>query len=156
VTSGIAYQQPYKHEEHMSQCNIRPVGGCMIPSAVQRSQQRLSYNIQYMGEILQGPTQKRRVQVCRGEQRCVPCSSFPLCIDLSASRVTRAGMSSHCLWSPVVSQEAGSCQGKAQVFWRAILHSEVEAGMHSHLREAGFTWLWWIQGVISATLTVVG
>jgi hypothetical protein len=28
--------------------------------------------------------------------------------------------------------------------------------MHCHLREAGFTWLWWIQGMISATLTVVG
>jgi hypothetical protein len=28
--------------------------------------------------------------------------------------------------------------------------------MHSHLREAGFTQLWWIQGTISATLTAVG
>jgi hypothetical protein len=28
--------------------------------------------------------------------------------------------------------------------------------MHSHLREAGFIQLWWIQGTTSATLTVVG
>jgi hypothetical protein len=28
--------------------------------------------------------------------------------------------------------------------------------MHSHWREAGLTWLWWIQGAISATLTAVG
>jgi hypothetical protein len=28
--------------------------------------------------------------------------------------------------------------------------------MHSYLREAGFTWLWWIQGIISITLTAVG
>jgi hypothetical protein len=28
--------------------------------------------------------------------------------------------------------------------------------MHSHSGEAGFTWLWWIQGAISATLTAVG
>jgi hypothetical protein len=27
--------------------------------------------------------------------------------------------------------------------------------MHSHSREASFTQLWWIQGMISATLTVV-
>jgi hypothetical protein len=27
--------------------------------------------------------------------------------------------------------------------------------MHSHLGEADFTWLWWIQGVIFATLTAV-
>jgi hypothetical protein len=33
-------------------------------------QQRLFYNIQYMGETLQGPTQKVRVQVCRGKQGC--------------------------------------------------------------------------------------
>jgi hypothetical protein len=29
-------------------------------------------------------------------------------------------------------------------------------GMHSHLEEAGFTPLWWIQGAIFVTLTVVG
>jgi hypothetical protein len=28
--------------------------------------------------------------------------------------------------------------------------------MHSHLTEADFTWLWWIQAMIFATLTVVG
>jgi hypothetical protein len=28
--------------------------------------------------------------------------------------------------------------------------------MHFHLREAGLTQLWWIQGAISATLTAVG
>jgi hypothetical protein len=28
--------------------------------------------------------------------------------------------------------------------------------MYSHSREAGLTQLWWIQGAISATLTVVG
>jgi hypothetical protein len=29
-------------------------------------------------------------------------------------------------------------------------------GTHSHLGEAGLTWLLWIQGAICATLTVVG
>jgi hypothetical protein len=37
-----------------------------------------------------------------------------------------------------------------------ILHGEAESGMYSHSREAGLTQLWWIQGAISATLTVVG
>jgi hypothetical protein len=61
----------------MSQCNTRPVGGCMLQSmAVRRSQQWLSCNIWYMGETLQGPSQKVRVQVCRGEQGCIPCLSF--------------------------------------------------------------------------------
>jgi hypothetical protein len=32
---------------------------------------------------------------------------------------------------------------------------EAESGMHSHSREAGFTWLWWIQGTISTALTAV-
>jgi hypothetical protein len=36
-----------------------------------------------------------------------------------------------------------------------ILHSEAGSGMHSHLKEAGLTRLWWIQGAISDTLTVV-
>jgi hypothetical protein len=37
-----------------------------------------------------------------------------------------------------------------------ILHGEARSGMHSHSREAGLSRLWWIQGAISATLTVVG
>jgi hypothetical protein len=36
--------------------------------AVRKSQQWLYYNIQHMGETLQGPTQKVKVQVCRREQ----------------------------------------------------------------------------------------
>jgi hypothetical protein len=42
------------------------------------------------------------------------------------------------------------------VFWRVTLHGEIRSGMHSHLREAGFTQLWWTQGAISVTLTAVG
>jgi hypothetical protein len=42
------------------------------------------------------------------------------------------------------------------MFWRVILHDEAGLGMLSYLIEAGFTQLLWIQGVISATLTVVG
>jgi hypothetical protein len=37
-----------------------------------------------------------------------------------------------------------------------ILHGESKSGMHSHLREAGLTRLWWIQAAITATLTMVG
>jgi hypothetical protein len=36
------------------------------------------------------------------------------------------------------------------------LHYESGSGMHPHSRETGFTWLWWILGVISVTLTAVG
>jgi hypothetical protein len=36
------------------------------------------------------------------------------------------------------------------------LHGEAGSGTHSHLGEAGFIWLWWIQGAIFATLTAVG
>jgi hypothetical protein len=50
----------------------------------------------------------------------------------------------------------GTCQERAQAFRRVILHGETGSGTHSHLGEAGFTWLWWIQGAISATLTAVG
>jgi hypothetical protein len=39
---------------------------------------------------------------------------------------------------------------------KVILYGKTKSGMHSHLREAGFTQLWWIQGTISATLTAVG
>jgi hypothetical protein len=42
------------------------------------------------------------------------------------------------------------------MFWRLILHGKDRSGMHSHWKEIGFTWLWWIQGAISATLTAVG
>jgi hypothetical protein len=42
------------------------------------------------------------------------------------------------------------------MFWRVILNGEAESGMHSHLGEGGFTWLWWIQGAIFVILTVVG
>jgi hypothetical protein len=63
-TSSIACWQPHKPEEYMSWCNNQPVGGCMIQNmAAWRYQQRLSYNIQYMGETLQEPTQKVTVQV---------------------------------------------------------------------------------------------
>jgi hypothetical protein len=41
------------------------------------------------------------------------------------------------------------------VSWEAG-YGEAGSVMHSHLREAGFTRLWWIQGMISATLTVGG
>jgi hypothetical protein len=60
------------------------------------------------------------------------------------------------LWSPIFSWEAESCWGRAWAFQRVILHGEAGSGTYSHLKEAGFTWLWWIQGTISATLTVVG
>jgi hypothetical protein len=65
---------------------------------------------------------------------------LPPCVDLSAFRVTKAGLLSHCLWSPVVSGEAESCQGWVQMFWRMILDGEAESGTHSHLEDAGFTW----------------
>jgi hypothetical protein len=35
---------------------------------------------------------------------------------------------SHHLWFPVVSQESGSCQGRAKVFQRVILHGEEGQG----------------------------
>jgi hypothetical protein len=47
-------------------------------------------------------------------------------------------------------------RGRVQVFQKVILHGEAGSGMHSHLREADFTWLWWIQGAMFATLTAVG
>jgi hypothetical protein len=75
---------------------------------------------------------------------------------LVSSGMTRAGLMSHPSWSPVVSWKAGSCWERAQAFQRVILHGEAGLGMHSHSKEAGFTWLWWIQRMISATLTVVG
>jgi hypothetical protein len=70
--------------------------------------------------------------------------------------MTSAGLLFCCSWSPVVSWEAESCQGRLLRFCRLVLHGEAGSGMHSHLREAGLTWLWWIQGAITATLTVVG
>jgi hypothetical protein len=36
------------------------------------------------------------------------------------------------------------------------MHGEAGLEMHSHLREAGLTRLWWIQEAITATLTMVG
>jgi hypothetical protein len=41
------------------------------------------------------------------------------------------------------------------MFQRVILQGEAGSGMHSNLREAGLTQLWWIQGAITATLTMV-
>jgi hypothetical protein len=41
-------------------------------------------------------------------------------------------------------------------FSRVILHGEAGFRVHSHSREVGLTRLWWIQGAVSATLTVVG
>jgi hypothetical protein len=43
-----------------------------------------------------------------------------------------------------------------QVFQRVIFDGEAESGTHFHLGEIGFTVLWWIQGAIFVTLTVVG
>jgi hypothetical protein len=139
--SSITYQQPHKPEEYMSQCNIWPASRCMIQSmAVWMSQQGLSYNIQYMGDTLQGPVQIVRVQVCRGKQGWIPGLSFHS-HRLVSFWVTRAGLSSHCPWSPAVSQEVKSSQGKAVTFRRVILPSEARSGMHFHLREAGLTQL---------------
>jgi hypothetical protein len=109
------------------------------------------------GGNLQGPPQKVRVQVCRGEPECV-CPMFELlpCVHYSASRVTRADLSSHCSWSLVVSWEVESCRGRVQAFQRMILDGEAGSGKHSHSGEAGFTQLWWIQRAFFATLTVVG
>jgi hypothetical protein len=42
------------------------------------------------------------------------------------------------------------------MFQRVILHGEAGSRMHSHSIVAGFTQLWWIQGTMSAILTVVG
>jgi hypothetical protein len=72
--------------------------------------------------------------------------------------VTGAELLSCRSWSSVVSWEAEeeSCQERVLRFQRVILHSEAGSGMHSHFREAGLTWLWWIQGTISAPLTAVG
>jgi hypothetical protein len=76
-TFSITYKQSRKLREYMSQCNTRLVGGYMIQSiAVKRYQPRLSYNIQHMGETLQWPTQKVRVQVCRGYQDSFISSIF--------------------------------------------------------------------------------
>jgi hypothetical protein len=75
---------------------------------------------------------------------------------INHKRVSNQNQLSHHPWSSVVSWEVVSFQGRAWTFQRMILHGEARAGMHSHLREAGFTQLWWIQGAISATLTVVG
>jgi hypothetical protein len=77
---------------------------------------------------------------------------LPPCVDQSAFRVTRAELS----WSPVVSWEAGPCRGMVWVFQRVILDGEAGSGTHYRLGEAGFTWLWWIQGAIFVTLTAVG
>jgi hypothetical protein len=38
------------------------------------------------------------------------------------------------------------------MFYRVSLDGEAESGTHSHLGEAGFTWLYWIQVI----LTVLG
>jgi hypothetical protein len=35
-----------------------------------------------------------------------------------------------------------------QASQRVILHGEAGSEMHSNVREAGCTWLWWIQGKI--------
>jgi hypothetical protein len=59
------------------------------------------------------------------------------------------------LFREIARDYRGSCQGKAQMLRRVILHDEVGTGMYSHSREAGFIWLWWIHGEISATLTMV-
>jgi hypothetical protein len=37
-----------------------------------------------------------------------------------------------------------------------MAHGEAGSGIYSDSREAGLTGLWWIQGAISATLTVMG
>jgi hypothetical protein len=75
---------------------------------------------------------------------------------INHTRVSNQSQLSHHPWSSVVSWEVGSFQGREWMFQRMILHGEARSGMHSPSREAGFTRLWWIQGAISATLTVVG
>jgi hypothetical protein len=41
------------------------------------------------------------------------------------------------------------------MFRRVILHRKDGSGMHSQLGETGFTLLWWTQGALFATLSVV-
>jgi hypothetical protein len=41
------------------------------------------------------------------------------------------------------------------VFQRIILDGAAESGTYSHLGEAGFTRLWWIQGAVFVTSTVM-
>jgi hypothetical protein len=57
---------------------------------------------------------------------------------------------------PLLFSGKGSLLREGARFQRVILQGEAGSGMHSHLREAGLTGLWWIQGAITATLTMVG
>jgi hypothetical protein len=70
--------------------------------------------------------------------------------------VTRAGLLSCFSWSPVISWEVESCQGRVLRSQKVILHGEAGSGMHFHLREAVLTLLWWILGEFTVTLTAVG
>jgi hypothetical protein len=65
---------------------------------------------------------------CVEQSRGVSHVQLPLSVDYSAARVTRAGLLSHCSWSPVVSQEAVSCWGRAQALQRVILFGEAGSG----------------------------
>jgi hypothetical protein len=56
--------------------------------------------------------------------------------------VTSSVQSACHSWSPVVSWEVEFCWGRVLRFWRVILHGEAGWGIHSHLREAGLTQLW--------------
>jgi hypothetical protein len=58
-------------------------------------------------------------------------------------------MDSCCLLESKVLLEKGS------IVLKVILYGENGSGIHSHSSEAGFTQLWWIQGIISGTLTAV-
>jgi hypothetical protein len=82
--------------------------------------------------------------------------NFCLAYTSQLLELSRAELSSCHSWSTVVSWEAESCERRVLRFQRVILHGETGSGMHSHLREAGLTRLWWIPGAISGTLTVVG
>jgi hypothetical protein len=42
------------------------------------------------------------------------------------------------------------------MFQRVVLYGKAGSRMHSYFQEAGFPRLWWIQGMISATLISVG
>jgi hypothetical protein len=93
---------------------------------------------------------------CVEESRVCPMFDLPPCVDRSAFGVTKKGLLSCCPWSPVVSWKVESCRGRAQMFWRVILDGEAKSGTHPHSGEAGFSRMWWIQGAIIVTLTVVG
>jgi hypothetical protein len=65
--------------------------------------------------------------------------------------MTKAKLSSCCLEVAGGSGGRGVLLRKSTGILEGDLHGEIGTGMHSHLKEVGFTLLWWIQGAISAT-----